>query len=89
MRKLVGPAAPAWQPGLRSTAAWSRAASAVTWASGGVPAPVAALGRHRRTSRDVFAAAAAPYAERRPHALMEKVDILERTDQIALVSRTP
>jgi Polyketide cyclase / dehydrase and lipid transport len=34
----------------------------------------------------VFAAAAAPYAERRPRALMEKVHILERTDQMVLAA---
>ena len=34
----------------------------------------------------VFAAAAAPYAERRPRALMDKVRILERTDQMVLAA---
>ena len=34
----------------------------------------------------VFAAAAAPYAERRPRTLMEKVRILERTDQMVLAA---
>jgi hypothetical protein len=34
----------------------------------------------------VFATAAAPYAERRPRGLMEKVRILERTDQMVLAA---
>ncbi len=34
----------------------------------------------------VFAVAAAPYAERRPRALREKVDILERTDRMVLAA---
>lgn len=38
----------------------------------------------------VYAAAAAPYAERRPRALREKVDILERADGMVLAAhRTP
>jgi Polyketide cyclase / dehydrase and lipid transport len=38
----------------------------------------------------VFATAAAPYAERRPRAMQEKVRILERTDQMLLAAhRTP
>ena len=38
----------------------------------------------------VFAIAAAPYAERRPRAMQEKVRILERTDQMLLAAhRTP
>jgi hypothetical protein len=37
-------------------------------------------------SEAVFAAAAAPYAERRPRAFMKKVHILERTDQMVLAA---
>ena len=38
----------------------------------------------------VFAAAAAPYADRQPRALREKVEILERTGQMVLAAhRTP
>jgi len=38
----------------------------------------------------VFAAAAAPYAERRPRALRDKVEILERIDHMVLAAhRTP
>jgi hypothetical protein len=38
----------------------------------------------------VFASAAAPYADRRPRAMQEKVRILERTDQMLLAAhRTP
>jgi hypothetical protein len=38
----------------------------------------------------VFATAAAPYAERRPRAMQEKVRILERTNQMLLAAhRTP
>ncbi len=38
----------------------------------------------------VFAVAAAPYAERRPRALREKVEILERTEHMVLAAhRTP
>jgi len=35
---------------------------------------------------DVYAAAAAPYDERRPRAMAEKVRILDRTDQMVLVA---
>ncbi len=39
---------------------------------------------------DVYAAATAPYAERRPRAMAEKVDILDRADQMVLAAhRTP
>ena len=38
----------------------------------------------------VFAAAAAPYGERRPQALQDKVEILERSDHMVLAAhRTP
>jgi len=38
----------------------------------------------------VFATAAAPYAERRPRALQDKVEILERSDHMVLAAhRTP
>ena len=38
----------------------------------------------------VFEVASAPYAERRPRAMRDKVDILERTDQMVLAAhRTP
>lgn len=39
---------------------------------------------------DVYAAAFAPYAERRPRALADKVEILERSDHMVLAAhRTP
>jgi hypothetical protein len=34
----------------------------------------------------VYAAAVAPYAERRPRAMAEKVDVLERSDQMVLAA---
>jgi hypothetical protein len=89
MRRLLGPAA----------AAAAAAAGTVLYRSLVTGRLTLDLGVGRRTRglgplsvdiaappEAVFAAAAAPYAERRPRALMEKVRILERTDQMVLAA---
>ena len=79
--RLAAVAAAALAAGLRSTAAWSRAASRLTWASGGVPGLGPMSVDIAASPETVFAAAAAPYAERRPRALMEKVHIWSEPDR--------
>ena len=89
MSKLLGPAAVAAAVLAAGTALYRSLVTGRITLDLGVGRRTRALGP---LSVDIAAppetvfAAAAPYAERRPRALMEKVHILERTDQMVLAA---
>ena len=89
MSKLLGPAAVAAAALAAGTALYRSLLTGRVTLDLGVGRRTRALGP---LSVDIAAppetvfAAAAPYAERRPRALMEKVHILERTDQMVLAA---
>ena len=90
MSKLLGPAAVAAAALAAGTALYRSLLTGRVTLDLGVGRRTRALGPLSvdiaAPPETVFAAAAAPYAERRPRALMEKVHILERTDQMVLAA---